>query len=301
MDFYFKPMADISASTGIEGYELLATGDGQRLERCCGRVILRPETAAQWPWHHPESLPEWEGRYTGNRTTGGAWEWRNTLPDPCIVRYQSLSLLVKPTNSKHLGLFPEQSVNWDWIRELISARKKRNKSPDIRILNLFAYTGGASIAAAAAGALVTHVDAAKAMVGWCSENARLSGIAEAPIRYIADDALTFLQREIRRGNRYDGIIMDPPTFGRSKKGELWKLSEHLPFLIDTAQEALSEQPLFLLLNTYSETLDDIAQSMIAKRLSRLAGSLETIQLSLIGTMDHQKLPCGLSHRWRGMH
>ena len=283
------------------GYELLASGDGQRLERWNNTVILRPESAALWSWKDHSSLPAWEGCYSGDRATGGIWNWRHNLPDQCTVSYGDLSFFIRPTNSKHLGLFPEQSVNWDWIRKLISDQKHGDESQEIRILNLFGYTGGASLAAAAAGAHVTHVDAAKAMVGWCSENALLSGLNKAPIRYIADDALTFLQREIRRGNRYDGIIMDPPSFGRGKKGELWKLSEHLPFLIDTAQEALSEQPLFLLLNTYSDTLDDIAQSMIAKRLSRLAGSLETMQLSLIGTMDHQKLPCGLSHRWRVMH
>ena len=294
------------------GYELLASGDGQRLERWNGKVILRPESAALWPWKERSSLPSWEGCYSGDRATGGTWHWRQNLPDPCSVSHRDLSFQIRPTNSKHLGLFPEQSVNWDWIRELISTRRHQNKVPDkvpepeqdsgkkpeIRILNLFGYTGGASLAAAKAGASVTHVDAAKAMVGWCSENARLSGLAEAPIRYIAEDALTFLQREIRRGNLYDGIVMDPPSFGRGKKGELWKLSEHLPFLIDTAQEALSDTPLFLLLNTYSDTLDDIAQSMIAKRLSRLGGSVEIVQLSLSGTIDLQTLPCGLSYRWR---
>ena len=283
------------------GYELLASGDAQRMERWNNTVILRPESAAMWPWKDRSSLPAWEGCYSGDRATGGTWHWRQNLPDPCTVSYGDLSFLIRPTNSKHLGLFPEQSVNWDWVRKLISDRKHGDESQEIRILNLFGYTGGASLVAAAAGARVTHVDAAKAMVGWCSENALLSDLDKAPIRYIADDALTFLQREIRRGNRYDGIIMDPPSFGRGKKGELWKLSEHLPFLIDTAQEALSEQPLFLLLNTYSDTLDDIAQSMISKRLSRLGGSVETMHLSLIGTMDHQKLPCGLSHRWRVMH
>ena len=168
------------------------------------------------------------------------------------------------------------------------------------MLNLFGYTGGASLAAAAVGASVTHVDAAKAMVGWCSENARLSGLAGAPIRYIVEDSLTFLQREIRRGNRYEGIVMDPPSFGRGKGGELWKLSEHLPYLIDTAQEVLSESPIFLLLNTYSEAVDDLAESMIAKRLNRLGGSCEIISPSLIGTLDQQSLPCGTSFRWRSL-
>ena len=279
------------------GYELLASGDGQRLERWNGRVILRPESSALWPGKESSSLPAWEGRYSGDRATGGTWKWRQPLPDPCIVSYGDLSFLIRPTNSKHLGLFPEQSANWNWIRERIKTRK--SGSSETKVLNLFGYTGGASLAAAAAGASVTHVDSAKAMVGWCSENARISGLSEAPIRYIVEDALTFLQREIRRENRYDGIIMDPPSFGRGKGGELWKLSEHLPFLLDTAQEALSDHPLFLLLNTYSDSLDDIAQSMISKRLSCLGGSMETVQLSLTGTHDHQTLPCGLSHRWSG--
>ena len=283
-----------------QGYELIASGDGQRLERWSGRVILRPESTALWPWgpgKESSSLPAWEGRYSGDRATGGTWKWRQPLPDPCTVSYGELSFLIRPTNSKHLGLFPEQSANWDWMRTLIKNCKSRNS--EIRVLNLFGYTGGASLAAAAAGASVTHVDASKAMVGWCSENARISELSEAPIRYIVEDALTFLQREIRRGNHYDGIIMDPPSFGRGKGGELWKLSEHLPFLLDSAQEALSDHPLFLLLNTYSESLDDIAQSMIAKRLSRLGGSVEIVRLSLIGTQDNQPLPCGLSHRWSG--
>ncbi len=279
------------------GYELLASGDGKRLERWNGRVILRPESAALWPWKESSSLPAWEGRYSGDRATGGTWKWRQPLPDPCIVSYGDLSFLIRPTNSKHLGLFPEQSANWNWIRERIKTRK--SGSSETKVLNLFGYTGGASLAAAAAGASVTHVDSAKAMVGWCSENARISRLSEAPIRYIVEDALTFLQREIRRGNRYDGIIMDPPSFGRGKGGELWRLSEHLPFLLDTAQEALSDHPLFLLLTTYSDSLDDIAQSMISKRLSCLGGSMETVQLSLTGTHDHQTLPCGLSHRWSG--
>lgn len=283
-----------------EGYELLATGNGQRLERWCGRVILRPETAAQWPWRHPESLPAWEGRYTGKRATGGVWELHHPLPDPCIVRYKSLSFLVKPTNSKHLGLFPEQSANWEWItgviRQTMDASTAGNAPP--RVLNLFSYTGGATLAAAAAGASVTHVDAARAMVGWCSENARLSGLGDAPIRYIVEDALAFLRREIRRGNRYDGIMMDPPAFGRGKGGELWKLSDHLPFLIDIAQEALSDSPLFLLLNTYSDSIDDLAESMISKRLSRLGGNCEVMELGMTGTLDGRWLPLGKAHRWQ---
>lgn len=286
--------------TGFRGYHILATGDGQRIEQWNDLIILRPETAAKWPWQNQAFLPPWDGRYSGAHATGGAWEWRRPLPDPSVVGYGSpsfpnLSFLVKPTNSKHLGLFPEQAANWEWIRETIDPSLAR--STPIKVLNLFGYTGGATLAAAAAGASVTHVDSSKAMVNWCSENARLSGLGEAPIRYIVEDAVTFLQREIRRGNRYDGIVMDPPAFGRGKGGELWKLSDHLPFLIDTAQEALSDSPLFLLLNTYSDSIDDLAESMITKRLSRLGGSCDTVELGMSGTLDQQWLPLGKAHRW----
>ncbi|MCE9542683.1 MAG: class I SAM-dependent methyltransferase [Verrucomicrobia bacterium] len=279
----------------FESYELLASGDGQRLEHWKDRVIIRPESAAVWSWHDKNTLPPWDGLYSGDRATGGQWNWRSPLPDPCVISYGNLSFLIKPTNSKHLGLFPEQSTNWDWITSTISASTQR--TTPVKVLNLFGYTGGATLAAAASGASVTHVDAARAMVGWCSENARLSGLAEATIRYIVEDAVTFLQREIRRGNHYDGIIMDPPSFGRGKGGELWNLSEHLPFLIDTAQEALTENPLFLLLNTYSGVIDDLAESMITKRLSRLGGSCDIVKLGQTGTLDHQWLPGGIAHRW----
>ena len=277
-----------------QGYEFLASGDGQRLEQWNDVVTRRPESAALWNWIDQTKLPRCDGSYSGTRATGGSWSWRRPFPEQCVVRHGSLSFLIRPTNSKHLGLFPEQSVNWDWIREKLDGAS-REEPP--KVLNLFGYTGGSSLAAASAGAAVTHVDAARAMVSWCSENAKISGLSEAPIRYIVEDALTFLQREIRRGNRYEGIIMDPPAFGRGKGGELWKLSEHLPYLLDSAQEALSDHPLFLILNTYSDALDNLAESLITKRLSRLGGSVERVQLSLKGALDDLRIPCGISHRW----
>jgi 23S rRNA (cytosine1962-C5)-methyltransferase len=275
------------------GYELLASGDGKRLERWNDFVVLRPESAAPWDWIDQANLPACDGSYSGTRATGGVWSWRRPFPETCVVNYRDLSFLIHPTNSKHMGLFPEQSSNWDWIRKTL---KGQSRTEPPKILNLFGYTGGASLAATSAGAAVTHVDAARAMVSWCSENAGISGLSKAPIRYIVEDALMFLHREIRRGNRYDGIIMDPPSYGRGKKGELWKLSEHLPYLLDSAQEALSDHPLFLILNTYS---DELEESLIIKRLSRLGGSVETISLSLKGTLDDLWIPCGISHRWSG--
>jgi 23S rRNA (cytosine1962-C5)-methyltransferase len=281
--------------TTCAGYELLASGNGQRLEQWNGVTVLRPESGAIWEWKNQGAHPHWDGLYSGDRVTGGRWTWRSSLPSPCVVGYDNLSFLIKPTTSKHLGLFPEQAANWNWIRNQLASFEE-GKSP-AKVLNLFGYTGGATLAAATAGASVTHVDAARAMVSWCSENARNSGLGNAPIRYIVEDALNFLQREIRRGNRYEGVIMDPPSFGRGKAGEPWKLSEHLPYLLDAAQEVLSDHPLFILLNTYSDSIDDLAGSMITKRLSRLGGSSEVVELGLTGKLDHQWLPCGIAHRW----
>ena len=279
----------------VIGHELLASGEGQRLERWCGRVILRPETAAVWPWPQGNALQDWDGTYHGNAASGGYWEWRHPLPDSSSVRYGKLSFLVKPTASKHLGLFPEQSANWDWITD--SLRVASGKPPP-KILNLFGYTGGATLAAAAAGASVTHVDAYKAMVSWCSDNARLSGLGEARIRYIVEDAMTFLQREIRRGNRYDAIIMDPPSYGRGKGGELWKLSEHLPLLLEASMAILSATPHFILLNTYSEEVDAVAGALLEENTGPLGGTVNNETLGLTGNIDGKFLPLGMAHRWR---
>jgi len=281
-------------STIIEGYELLASGAGQRLERWRGVVMQRPESAALWSWNDPESLPQWQGHYDGLRATGGRWQWLTPLPDPCIITHGELRFLIKPTTSKHLGLFPEQATNWSWLREIIS---RASRQEPIRVLNLFGYTGGATLASANAGASVTHVDASRAMVAWCSENAKLSGLSEAPIRYVVEDAVKYLQREIRRGNHYDGIIMDPPSFGRGKNGELWKLSDHLPQLIQQAREALSENPLFLLLNTYSDLVDELEEHPVSLIEKNFGGSCEPMELSLHGTLDGRVIPCGTSYRW----
>jgi len=282
-----------------KGYELLASGNGQRLEMWNSVTILRPESEARWPWQNDQILPQPQGYYSGDRAMGGTWSWKASLPEPWIVHRGSLSFLIKPTKSKHLGLFPEQDSNWDWVTNRIASRDHHTAVP--KVLNLFGYTGGASLAAAAAGASVTHVDSARAMVSWCSENAQLSGLGNQAIRYIVEDSLTFLQREIRRGNFYDGLIMDPPTFGRGKKGELWKLSEHLPYLLNAAQEVLSEQPLFLLLNTYGSAIESFNEGMpettISKRLERIGGSCEVIKLGLEGTLDAMWIPCGTSYRW----
>lgn len=283
-----------SDPTTFQGYEFLASGDGQRLESWCGVTVLRPESAAIWRWSDSVQLPDWEGLYSGDRATGGRWSWRKPLPEPPIVRYGSICFRIRQGSSKHLGLFPEQAENWDWIRNLLRTGEEAARP---RILNLFGYTGGATLAASRAGAAVTHVDAVRSMVTWCSENARLSQLGEAPIRYIAEDALNFLRREIRRGNRYDGVIMDPPAFGRGRSGELWRLSEHLPGLVEAAQGILSDSPRFILISTYSDSLDDPAEALLSKNLARLGGRCERIGLGLTGRLDRRWLPCGMTHRW----
>lgn len=281
----------------LNGYELLASGAGQRLERWGGRIVLRPETQATWNWPTGRAeLPDWEGTYHGSTASGGRWEWRNPLPDPCLVHSGDLSFLIKPTASKHLGLFPEQEQNWEWIVSVLGAAGRLRTPP--RVLNLFGYTGGSTLAAAAAGASVTHVDASKAMVSWCSENARLSGLGKAPIRYIVEDSLTFLKREIRRGSRYDAVVMDPPAFGRAKGGALWKLSEHLPTLIRNVHQVMVEEPLFLLLNIYSDSTGKLPENGIADSLVLSGGSTVEHPLGLTGVLDGKYLPCGITYRWK---
>ncbi len=288
-----------SGKAPCTGYEFLASGDGQRLERWGGVTVLRPESEALWSWRDRDILTQAQGCYSGNHATGGHWSWRTPLPEPCLVKRGDLTFLIKQTQSKHLGLFPEQAPNWDWITDRIRSCETPENPP--KILNLFGYTGAATLAAAASGSSVTHVDSARAMVSWCSENARLSGLDDKPIRYLVEDCLTFLQRELRRGNLYDGIIMDPPTFGRGKNGKIWKLSEHLPYLLDTAQELLSDQPVLLLLNTYGDAINSfgggIPETVIKKRFERIGGCCEVVGLKLEGSLDGRILPCGTSYRW----
>ncbi len=279
----------MSSGNTWTGYRLLASGDGRRLEEWDGILTDRPESSALWK--KPSALPEADGIYSGETASGGTWSWRRPFPSPCIVSRGALKFEIRPTASKHLGLFPEQASNWDWITERIAAGGR-----NVRILNLFGYTGGATLAAAAAGAAVTHVDASRAMVTWCSDNARLSGLGGAPIRYIAEDALVFLRRELRRGNRYDGIIMDPPSYGRGRSGELWKLTSRLPDLLRGTLDIVNEDPLFLLLNTYSDPAEGQVRGITDEILGG-AGCLAREELSLNGTLDGRIIPCGTAHRW----
>ncbi len=275
-------------------YELLDCGGGEKLERWGRQILVRPDPQAIW--ESKRENPLWrkaQGRYHRSSEGGGHWE-KNKLPEQWQMRYRDLTFHVKPMNFKHTGLFPEQAVNWDFAREKI-----QNAGRSIKVLNLFAYTGGATVACAAAGAQVCHVDAAKGMVNWARENAAISGLADAPIRWIVDDCAKFVEREIRRGKTYDAIILDPPSYGRGPGGEVWKLEESLfPFLKLCAQ-VLSEKPLFVILNSYTTGL---APSVLGYMLHLLVaekygGKVTWDELGLPVTDTGLCLPCGATGRW----
>jgi len=245
---------------GWNDFEVLDCSGGEKLERWGGYVLLRPDP--QVIWNTEMRLPEWKklnGHYHRSKSGGGEWEFHD-LPKEWTIGYtlqggeaeHTLTFHLKPFAFKHTGLFPEQAVNWSWFYPLI--RKARSAGREVRVLNLFAYTGGATIAAAAAGASVTHVDASKGMVTWAKENAVSSGLAEAPIRWLVDDCMKFVEREIRREKKYDAIIMDPPSYGRGPKGELWKLEDLVFPLLQKCSELLSDDPLFFLINSYTTGL-----------------------------------------------
>lgn len=275
-------------------YELLDTSDGERLERWGNLILIRPDP--QIIWKDVAAHPAWkraDGIYRRSQTGGGAWV-KNKLPESWNISYGDLRFVLRPMGFKHTGLFPEQAANWDWFSDLI-----RRAGRPIRVLNLFAYTGGATVAAAAAGASVVHVDAAKGMVAQAKENAALSGLAEAPIRYIVDDCKKFVERELRRGNRYDGIIMDPPSYGRGPGGEVWKLEDSIDGLISLTSGLLSDQPLFFLVNSYTTGLSPMTMSYLLdlKVKSRFGGTIESGELGLRVTQSGAYLPCGASSRW----
>ena len=275
-------------------YELIDTSEGERLERWGKYILIRPDP--QIVWKNDDKSPLWkkaDATYKRSTKGGGAWG-DNRLPSQWEIGYRELEFVVRPTGFKHTGLFPEQAANWDWFSELI-----KNSGRKIKVLNLFAYTGGATVAAAKAGASVCHVDAAKGMVAQAKENAALSGLSEAPIRYIVDDCKKFVEREIKRGNKYDGIIMDPPSYGRGPSGEVWKIEEAIDEFVRLAVNVLSDKPLFFLLNSYTTGLSPLAMSYIVnlRLASKFGGNTEAGELALPVTQTGGFLPCGASVRW----
>mgnify|MGYP002795906611 FL=1 len=273
-------------ATDWKDYTILATGGGYKLERWGGIVLLRPDPQVIWEGSRDLFAdPSVHAVYHRSEKGGGAWEYRKKMPAEWEIGYKDLRFKVKPMGFKHTGLFPEQAVNWERMRALIEGAGR-----PIKVLNLFAYTGGASVACAKAGAQVTHVDAAKGMVERAGENARLSGLAGG-IRYIVDDCKKFVQREIRRGNRYDAVIMDPPSYGRGPGGELWKIEESLFPFVKLCAEVLSDKPLFFLINSYTTGLQPGVLANILTLCMPAGGSVDAYEVGL-PTEEGIPLPCG---------
>ena len=278
-----------------QDYEVLDTGGGEKLERWGSVILRRPDPQTIWPQNDPALWRQAQAVYHRSERGGGSWEFLAKLPESWTVRHWELRFRVRPTGFKHTGLFPEQAANWDWMDGLI----RRSGRTDVRVLNLFGYTGGATVACAAAGAHVTHVDAAKGMVQWAKENRELNKLPETSFRFIVEDALRFVQREIRRGSRYDGILMDPPSYGRGPSGEVWKLEDELFGLIDTCAQVLSEDPLFFLVNSYTTGFQaSVLANMISRCVARPHGGKVTAEELCLPVTAGGVLPCGASGRWQ---
>ena len=282
---------------GWKDYEVIDTCSGEKCERWGDYILVRPDPQVIWDTGHDN--PAWKkknGHYHRSSKGGGEWEFRN-LPEEWSIHYRDLTFHLKPFSFKHTGLFPEQAVNWDWCAEKI---KKANRP--LKILNLFAYTGGATISAAAAGAAVTHVDASKGMVAWAKENAAASGLSDAPIRWLVDDCVKFVEREIRRGNTYDGIIMDPPSYGRGPKGEIWKIEESIYPFIQLTTQLLNKNSVFFLINSYTTGLQPAVLSYMINTsiVEKFGGHVEAQEIGLPVSSNGLVLPCGASGRWENV-
>ena len=274
-------------------YEIIDPSAGGRLERWGNYLLVRPDP--QVIWNTPKRHSGWQhtnAHYHRSKKGGGEWEFYG-LPKQWDIHYKNLTFHLKPFSFKHTGLFPEQAANWDWFGDKI-----RNAGRPIRVLNLFAYTGGATLAAADAGAFVTHVDASKGMVAWAKENAADSGLKDAPVRWLVDDCVKFAEREIRRGSRYDAVIMDPPSYGRGPKGEIWKIEDAIHPLVKLCAQLLSDKPLFFLINSYTTGLAPaVLTYLLATELRSYHGNVDSQEIGLPVTSNGLVLPCGASGRW----
>ena len=279
-------------------YEVIDTCSGEKCERWGDYILVRPDPQVIWDTgHHNPAWKKKNGHYHRSNKGGGDWEFRH-LPEDWSSTYRDLTFNLKPFSFKHTGLFPEQAVNWDWCAQKIK-EATREKGRQLKVLNLFAYTGGATISAAAAGAAVTHVDASKGMVTWAKENALSSGLSSAPIRWLVDDCVKFVEREIRRGNTYDGIIMDPPSYGRGPKGEIWKIEESIYPFIQLTAKLLSKDSVFFLINSYTTGLQPAVLSYMINTaiVPQFGGRVEAEEIGLPVTESGLILPCGASGRW----
>lgn len=281
-------------NTEWKDYEIIATGDGEKLERWKDVVLLRPDPQVIWKSVKPlSSVKKPDARYIRSSTGGGHWEYNGKIPESWNVSWRNLKFAVRPMNFKHTGLFPEQAVNWAMMIDAISSAKR-----PISVLNLFAYTGGATAACLSAGASVCHVDAAKNMVETAKENVALSGLSDKPVRYIVDDCRKFVTREIRRGRKYDAIIMDPPSFGRGANGEEWKMERDIFDFLNLCSQALSDDPLFVLLNSYTTGLQPAVLSNLLRSVFPKNGRVEAYEVCLPTDEQDVVLPCGASGLWK---
>ena len=275
-------------------YEVIDTGEGEKLERWGEFILRRPDPQAIWPRQSPERWTRADAWYHRSAKGGGEWEFFRALPERWTLRYGQLRFYVRPTGFKHTGLFPEQAVNWDWM-----TRRIRQAGRPVKVLNLFGYTGGATVACACAGAHVTHVDAAKGMVQWAGENSRLSQVDHTKVRWIVEDAKKFVLREARRGNAYDGILMDPPSYGRGPGGEVWKLENELFSLIEACEKVLSREAVFLLVNSYTTGLQPaVLNNMLSMTVARARGGQVTAEEIVLPVSCGGVLPCGACGRWQ---
>ena len=276
-------------------YEILDMANGEKLERWKDIILVRPDPQIIWKdKSFPNKWKEINARYNRSNTGGGNWEYKKKVPNAWQINYKNLTFNIKPMGFKHTGLFPEQAVNWDWMINKIKSEKR-----EIKVLNLFAYTGGATVACLSAGASVCHVDSSKGMVAWAKENVTSSGLQDKKVRYIVDDVVKFVNREIRRGNKYDAIIMDPPSYGRGTNGEVWKFEENIGDLVELCSKVLSDNPLFFLINSYTTgisatVLENILNLNITKKYKGIVSSGE---IGLPMTNSKLILPCGIYGRW----
>ena len=272
-------------------YECIDTADGEKLERWGDVILCRPDPQVIWDTKSaPQLWNNANAHYHRSSSGGGKWEYKKSVPEQWTVKYKNLTFNIKPMGFKHTGLFPEQAVNWDYMMKKIESR------PGAKVLNLFAYTGGATVACAKAGAAVTHVDASKGMVQWAKENAKSSGLQDAPIRYLVDDCMKFVEREIRRGNKYDAILMDPPSYGRGPGGEVWKIEESICQFVRRCSLLLSDNPLFFIINSYTTGLAPTVLSNLMQ-MCLPKGKVESSEIGLKITASSMVLPCGATGRW----
>ncbi|MBE6853599.1 MAG: SAM-dependent methyltransferase [Ruminococcus sp.] len=280
-----------------EQYSILDTSSEEKLENWNGVKLIRPDPQIIWKTPKKQSL--WEsadGHYHRSSSGGGSWEYSNGKPQSAWkMSYGNLTFKIKPTGFKHTGLFPEQAVNWDFMRDKIV-----NSGSEVSVLNLFAYTGGATLACAEAGASVCHVDASKGMVAWARENAQLSGLTDKPVRWIVDDCEKFVRREIKRGRKYDGIVMDPPSYGRGSGGEIWKLEDSIYDLVELCSQVLSDKPLFFLINSYTTGLSPAVMAYILDSIlvKKIGGRVSADEIGLPVKTSNMALPCGSTAIWQ---